>query len=335
MIEPKNNTPAGWLFHLLEQALLVGASDIHVFHISKGAQVQFRVHGTMEKQVDFSPTQALALANIIRLQSGMDISISHQPQDGRFSWAFQNRTVDIRVASLPTVFGQDFVLRLFAKTPDEMDLERLGFLPGPFQSISAMLEQKSGLILVTGPTGSGKTTTLYAMVNDLKKRGNPNIVTLEDPVETILEGVRQSQINLKGGYTFESGLRAILRQDPDVILIGEIRDAETAKIAIEASYTGHLVLSTLHTTDVRTSLLRLMHFELDLFLVAHTLRGIISQRLILRPGGGGRTALTEIFTLKTLSPRFDKNRFMESLLVEGALYPFEEDLVRKTVPEGE
>jgi type IV pilus assembly protein PilB len=267
---------------LIILALEKKASDIHINRKEKEATIKFRINGQLHFVESFDLENSEKLMAILKFQAGMDISKIIKPQDGRISYDYKNQKYDMRVASLPTVYGEDFVLRLFNTTTTTGTWSELGFTSKNKKVIEKLLRETAGLILVTGTTGSGKSTTLYSFLEYLKQDNTKNIVSLEDPVEYILDGVRQSQINTQAGYTFVNGLKAVLRQDPDIIMIGEIRDRETAKIALDAAYTGHLVLATLHTTNVQATLLRLMSFELDPFIIQHSLKGIISQKLVAR-----------------------------------------------------
>ena len=295
------------LDRILNKATKRGASDIHISAKKDHAMVNFRINGKLEEFGVFNTQDKQTISQLIKLHGGMDISKMTQPQDGRISF----KQWDVRVGSLPTVYGEDFVLRIFNTAQIGEDLGVLGFTEKAAAMCYELLNIPSGLILVTGSTGSGKSTTLYSFLTRLLKTKKRNIVTLEDPVETILDGIRQSQVNPTIGYNFVTGLRAILRQDPDVIMIGEIRDKETAKITLEAAYTGHLVLSTLHTADTKTTMARLAGFELDEFMVKNTLRGIISQRLVETRDRKSRTALSEV------------------LICPDRLYSFEDDLRAK------
>ncbi len=273
----QSNTILARVLHL---ACEKKASDIHLHSVASGCEIQFRMEGVLYPMLTCGPEETAVLKSLIKLHAHMDISQITQPQDGRLSTQYEGRHFDIRAASLPTVFGEDFVLRLFHMESIGSHFSSLGFRQEAVQLIEGMAEQESGLVLVTGPTGSGKTTTLYTFLSYLLQYKKRTIVTLEDPVEAILPGIRQSQINPSIGYTFSSGLKAILRQDPDCIMIGEIRDQHTAQVALEAAYTGHLVLASLHTSDCRSTLLRLSGFGLDPFLVSYALKGIVSQKLV-------------------------------------------------------
>jgi type II secretory ATPase GspE/PulE/Tfp pilus assembly ATPase PilB-like protein len=265
---------------LLKLAVEEKASDLHLTLIEHGLLVRLRINGNLQNFGTKSSSEADVITSLIKLHAHMDISLSQKPQDGRLEFNYQLAKYDIRVSSLPTAYGEDFVLRFFEDKPPQSELAVLGFSPASTHVLHDMLSQKSGLILITGATGSGKTTTLYTCLQWILTQRFCNIVTLEDPIETHLPGIRQSQINPAIGYKFEQGLRAVLRQDPDVIMIGEIRDKDTARTALEAAYTGHLVLSTLHTPDCASTLLRLAHFDLDPFWVQFSLLGVVSQTLI-------------------------------------------------------
>lgn len=329
------------LDRLLGRAIEKAASDIHLSKEREVLTVSFRVHGQMQTEYRLAGDEEAALISLLKLHGGMDITAHFLPQDGRLSFGYQNQTYDIRVASMPTLYGEDFVLRLFRSDQVSFQIPELGFSDRAESMLKSLLSHKSGLILVTGPTGSGKTTTLYAMLSQLSAARSGNIVTLEDPVEHTFPGIRQSQINRQAGYTFSVGLRAVLRQDPDILMIGEIRDQETAKIAVHAAYTGHLVLSTLHTTDVRSTLLRLSSFELDPFLVGHALKGIVSQRLMSRnclvctaisgcaacgyTGKAGRVVLSEILEVTKPYLSRDSVETMTQLCDTEPYYSFDQD----------
>jgi len=260
---------------IVGDALSKQASDIHFFSKKDSLSIQFRVLGTLIPYTELP--LSTPLIQKIKLIAHMDISCQTLPQDGQFS--LPKHQVDIRVSSLPTLHGEDLVLRLLPTTAALKTLDALGFPDAIFNQLSELLTLRSGLILVTGPTGSGKTTTLYAMLMALRHQQGLNIVSIEDPIEMALDGVRQSQINPKIDYTFNSALKAILRQDPDVIMVGEIRDKDTAKTALDAAYTGHLVLATLHTDDIESAIHRLSSFDCDPFLISHCLKGVLAQTL--------------------------------------------------------
>ncbi|POZ62499.1 type II secretion system ATPase GspE [Chromobacterium alticapitis] len=266
---------------LLTQALRDGASDIHIEAFEDRSVVRFRLDGTLRDVV--SPHRALhaAMVSRIKIMSGMDIAEKRIPQDGRISLRLGGRPVDVRVSTLPTSHGERVVLRLLDKENARLDLATLGMAADTLASVDKLINQPHGILLVTGPTGSGKTTTLYAALSRLDA-SHTNIMTVEDPVEYHLDGVGQTQVNPKIDMTFAKALRAILRQDPDVVMIGEIRDLETAQIAVQASLTGHLVLATLHTNDAASAVTRLTDMGVEPFLLASSLLGVMAQRLVRR-----------------------------------------------------
>ncbi len=264
---------------LLTQAARDGASDIHIEAFERHSVVRFRVDGNLREVVQ--PNRALhaALISRLKIMAELDIAERRLPQDGRISLRIGTRAVDVRVSTLPSAHGERAVLRLLDKSESKLSLESVGMQGDVLARFSHLLTQPHGIILVTGPTGSGKTTTLYAGLQRLDTQGS-NIMTVEDPIEYELPGVGQTQVNPKVGMTFAKALRAILRQDPDVIMIGEIRDFETAQIAIQASLTGHLVLATLHTNDAASAVTRLTDMGVEPFLLSSSLLGVLAQRLV-------------------------------------------------------
>ena len=264
---------------LLTQAARDGASDIHIEPYERHSSVRFRVDGTLREVVQ--PNRALhaALISRLKIMAELDISEKRLPQDGRISLRLGSRAVDVRVSTLPSAHGERAVLRLLDKSEARLTLEAIGMQGRVLQQIDQLIAQPHGILLVTGPTGSGKTTTLYAALQRLDASRN-NIMTVEDPIEYELPGVGQTQVNAKIELTFAKALRAILRQDPDVIMIGEIRDFETAQIAIQASLTGHLVLATLHTNDAASAVTRLTDMGVEPFLLSSSLLGVLAQRLV-------------------------------------------------------
>ena len=265
---------------LILKALESEVSDIHFFQRKEEVEVKFRSKQGVS-QVDFlSISQYMMIKNLIQFESKLDQSISNEPQQGSFSVPYLSKNLFIRTSILPTMYGQDIVLRLTLKNNRFKNLFQLGFCNEKTSVFQKMLHEKSGIILVTGSTGSGKTTTLYALVNELLKNENLVCVSLEDPIECEVKGLRQSQVNLNSRYTYAMGLKALLRQDPDVILVGEIRDLETAAIAFQAAYTGHLVLSSCHTKDVFSTLARLSQLQVDPAYIEGALKGVIAQKLL-------------------------------------------------------
>ena len=264
---------------ILTEAVREGASDIHVETFEKRLSIRFRVDGVLREVVQ--PKRALAplLVSRIKVMARLDIAEKRLPQDGRISLRVAGREVDLRVSTIPSNHGERVVLRLLDKQAGRLDLAHLGLRVDDFDKFKDLILRPHGIILVTGPTGSGKTTSLYAALQSLNSQVR-NIMTVEDPIEYGLPGIGQTQVNTKVDMTFARGLRAILRQDPDVVMIGEIRDLETAEIAVQASLTGHLVLSTLHTNSAVGAVTRLQDMGIEPFLLASSLIGLVSQRLV-------------------------------------------------------
>nr|CBA31605.1 General secretion pathway protein E [Curvibacter putative symbiont of Hydra magnipapillata] len=264
---------------LLTQAARDGASDIHIEPYERNSSVRFRVDGSLREVVQAHRALHAALISRLKIMADLDISEKRLPQDGRISLRIGTRAVDVRVSTLPSAHGERAVLRLLDKSQDQRSLEAVGMQGDVLRRFEGLIAQPHGIILVTGPTGSGKSTTLYASLGRLDA-ARQNIMTVEDPIEYELPGVGQTQVNPKIDLTFAKALRAILRQDPDVIMIGEIRDFETAQIAIQASLTGHLVLATLHTNDSASAVTRLIDMGVEPFLLSSSLRGVLAQRLV-------------------------------------------------------
>ena len=263
---------------LITQAVNDRASDIHIEPEEKHLRVRFRIDGVLHEVMTPPKSVQAGITSRLKIMAEINIAERRIPQDGRISVVVQGKAIDIRVATLPTVHGEKIVMRLLDKSSVLLRLEDLGFLPDNYLRYEESFRKPYGMILVTGPTGSGKSTTLYATLNILNK-AEVNVITVEDPVEYQLPGVNQVQTNVKAGLTFASALRSILRSDPDIVLIGEIRDRETAQIAIEAALTGHLVLSTLHTNDAPSAMTRLVEMGIEPFLVASSLDAVLAQRL--------------------------------------------------------
>jgi general secretion pathway protein E len=264
---------------LLTQAVKDGASDIHIEPYERSSAVRFRVDGSLREVVQ--PNRALhaALISRLKIMAELDIAEKRLPQDGRISLRIGARSIDVRVSTLPSAHGERAVLRLLDKSESRFTLEALGMDAGVLKTFDRLIQQPHGIVLVTGPTGSGKTTTLYASLGRIDT-GSANLLTVEDPIEYELPGIGQTQVNPKIDLTFAKALRAILRQDPDVIMIGEIRDFETAQIAIQASLTGHLVLATLHTNDAPSAITRLTDMGVEPYLLSSSLLGVLAQRLV-------------------------------------------------------
>ncbi len=265
---------------VIVQAIIEGASDVHFNPEEKELRVRFRVDGVLRDSFHLPKNQQEAVISRIKILSNLDIAEHRIPQDGQMRLRLKDgRDIDIRVSTLPSAFGENVVMRILDKDASLLKLENLGFEEDTFELMSGLLSNAYGIVLVTGPTGSGKTTTLYAALNRLSTI-EKNVITLEDPIEYRLPLIRQSQVNYKAGMTFAKGLRAILRQDPDIVMVGEIRDTETANIAVKAALTGHLVLSTLHTNDAAGAVTRLAEMEIEPFLISTSLLGVQAQRLV-------------------------------------------------------
>ena len=268
-----------WVNLMFLDAILDKASDIHMEPFEDGFKIRHRIDGVLYEKISPPKQLGVPITSRIKVMSSMDISERKLPQDGRIQLNVGGALIDLRVSTLPTKYGESVVMRLLNKSAVSLNLETLGFRPEELKLLHQLLNKPNGIILVTGPTGSGKTTTLYAALNYLNDIGT-KIITTEDPVEYDIDGLVQVQINQSIGVDFANCLRAILRQDPDIILVGEIRDEETARIAIQASLTGHLVFSTLHTNDAPTTVTRLIDIGVKPYLIASTLEAVISQRLV-------------------------------------------------------
>lgn len=285
--------------HIIAQGISQRASDIHLELQEGGVQVTLRIDGVLRPAMQFPRAVGVPLVSRIKIMSGLDIADRLRPQDGRARVSLNGRRIDLRVSTLPASNGEKVVIRILDAGAVVLELGSLGILAQDLARIERLINLREGIILVTGPTGSGKTTTLYSALKTIQTRG-VNIVTVEDPVEYKLSGIVQVQVNEKAGLTFAAALRSILRQDPDVVLVGEIRDRETAGIAIQASLTGHLVLSTLHTIDATTSVARLLDIGVEPYKIGAALKGVIAQRLVRRLCVSCREPVTE-----ALPPKFD------------------------------
>ena len=264
---------------IMMQAIRDRASDIHIEPEESSLKIRFRIDGILHDTSEIPKHLQAAIISRIKIMSDMNIALKRAPQDGRFGIKLEGSQIDLRVSTYPTIHGENVVMRLLDATSILIGLEELGLSEENFSQFSKLIKQPNGIILVTGPTGSGKTTTLYSALNTINTP-DKNIITIEDPVEYKLKGIRQSQINPKAGLTFANGLRSILRQDPDIVMVGEIRDKETAEIAIQAALTGHLVFSTLHTNDAPGALTRLIDMGIEPFLISSSVIGILAQRLV-------------------------------------------------------
>ncbi|PSW60271.1 type II secretion system protein GspE [Photobacterium kishitanii] len=280
LLESEDDAPIIKLINaMLAEAIKEGASDIHIETFEKVLSIRFRVDGMLREVLQPSRKLAPLLVSRIKVMAKLDIAEKRIPQDGRISLRIGGRAVDVRVSTMPSSHGERVVLRLLDKNATRLDLHSLGMTAANHESFRKIIDRPHGIILVTGPTGSGKSTTLYAGLQELNS-AERNILTVEDPIEFDIDGIGQTQVNSKVDMTFARGLRAILRQDPDVVMIGEIRDLETAAIAVQASLTGHMVLSTLHTNTAVGAITRLRDMGIEPFLVSSSLLGVLAQRLV-------------------------------------------------------
>lgn len=277
-----NNSPIVVLVkQMIEQAVRQRTSDIHIEPMENQVRIRYRIDGALYERMTYNTSLLPAITARIKIIGGMDISEKRKPQDGRITQVVDGQEYDIRVSVLPTVYGEKTVMRLTSKTGLTREKSQLGFRPDELKQFDHILGNPHGIILVTGPTGSGKSTTLYTALSELN-REDVNIITVEDPVEANIDGINQVHVNVKAELTFAAALRSILRQDPDIIMIGEIRDGETASIAVQASITGHLVVSTLHTNSTSGTIGRLIDMGVEPYLLADAIVGIIAQRLVRR-----------------------------------------------------
>lgn len=278
-IKEENSSPAVKLIdRIIENAVRNKVSDIHIEPQKNNIVIRYRIDGRLKKQFEAPKEPLNSMVTRIKLLSGMDISERRIPQDGKILSEIDGKEIDLRVSILPSINGENLVIRILDKTAFDLSKVNLGFTNRDINILDDITKKPYGMLLVTGPTGSGKTSTLYSLLKDLKNEEN-NIITLEDPVEYSVEGIVQVNVNTKAGLTFSSGLRAILRQDPDIIMVGEIRDEETATMAMRSAITGHTVLSTLHTNDAASTIIRLLDMEIPPYLICSSLTGVVAQRL--------------------------------------------------------
>jgi type IV pilus assembly protein PilB len=281
-LEAIKNAPVVRLVNsIMKQALKARASDIHIEPFENIVRIRFRIDGQLQEVMTPSKQTHSAIITRIKIIANLNIAEKRNPQDGRVEMDIDGAMVDMRISILPTVHGEKIVIRLLERSSFLMGKTDLGFTDYNLKKFEEILDIPNGIILVTGPTGSGKTTTLYTVLSDFNKV-HTNIVTVEDPVEYRMDGINQVQVNEKAGLTFASGLRSILRQDPDIIMIGEIRDMETAQIAVRAAITGHIVISTLHTNDAPATIMRLIDMGIPAYLISTSVKGIVAQRLVRR-----------------------------------------------------
>jgi type IV pilus assembly protein PilB len=279
-VDDVKNAPAVRLADsIIKNAVKGRASDIHIEPFEKYIKIRYRIDGELQEILKSPKETAAALSTRIKIMASLDIAEKRLPQDGRILTSVEDKEYDLRVSVLPTVYGEKIVIRVLNRESFLISKKELGIVDDDLEKLERIVKSPYGIILVTGPTGSGKSTTLYTMLSDLNK-SNTNIVTVEDPVEYLMEGINQVSVNTKAGLTFASGLRSILRQDPDIVMIGEIRDNETAEIAVRAAITGHLVLSTIHTNDAASAVVRLSDMGIEPYLVSTSIAGVISQRLV-------------------------------------------------------
>lgn len=280
--EDVNNSPIVQLVKsMIDQAVRQRASDIHIEPMERQVRIRYRIDGALYEKANYNIRLLPAMVARIKIIGGMDISERRKPQDGRITQVVDRREFDIRVSILPTVYGEKVVMRLTSKNALTREKSQLGLRADELKKFDHILSNPHGILLVTGPTGSGKSTTLYTALSELNKE-DVNIITVEDPVEANIDGINQVQVNNKANLTFATALRSILRQDPDIIMIGEIRDQETASIAVQASITGHLVVSTLHTNSAASTITRLADMGIEPYLIADSTIGVIAQRLVRR-----------------------------------------------------
>lgn len=280
LLNDVSNAPVVRLVNsIIQHAMRLGASDIHIEPFENVQRIRFRIDGELQEFMKSSKAAHAAVVTRIKILGMMDIAEKRLPQDGRVEMNIDGKDIDLRLSVLPTVYGEKIVIRLLGRSDLLLSKAQLGFTPENSEMFEKIIKSPNGIILVTGPTGSGKTTTLYAVLREMNKISR-NVITVEDPVEYRLEGINQVQVNVKAGLTFANGLRSILRQDPDIIMIGEIRDVETAQIAVRAAITGHVVLSTIHTNDSASTVSRLLDMGIEPYLVSSSVVGIVSQRLV-------------------------------------------------------
>jgi len=266
---------------IIMQAVKDGASDIHVEPAKTNVRIRFRIDGVLHEEMKFPRQLHAPLVSRFKILAKLDIAERRIPQDGRIPLRVEGREIDLRVATLPTVWGEKVTMRILDKSSILIGIERLGFESDDLQVFKKIIQKPYGILFATGPTGSGKTTTLYAILNELNSQ-EKNLISIEDPIEYQLPGVAQAQVNVKAGLTFAGGLKSMLRQDPDIVMVGELRDKETAEVAVHASLTGHLVLATIHANDTASTITRLYHMGVEPFLVSSSVIGVLAQRLVRR-----------------------------------------------------
>ena len=320
---------------LINEAIEKSSSDIHIEPFEKYIRIRYRINGDL-KNVNICTKELYSkISSIIKLKSNCDITEKRIPQDGRFTFKFRGEEIDIRLSTIPTYYGEKLEMRILDKNKYIKNLEELGFSKKAVECIGQIIDDKKGMLVVTGPTGSGKSSTVYSILNGIKE-SEENITTIEDPVECRIEGINQIQVNEKAKLKFGNGLKAILRQDPDIISVGEIRDAETAQIAIRAAMTGHFVITTLHTEDAISTISRLRDIGIEPYKINSAISGIISQKLVkinsIAPSykGGERCLLYEVLKLndeikKSISNNEEKIKIKE-MAIKSGMITFEDSL---------
>lgn len=323
---------------IISQAIGSDISDIHIEPFSKEILVRYRSNGDLVLVDRLSLTNHHEISTIIKLRASCDITEKRLPQDGRFSYEYKGQDVDIRLSTIPTIYGEKLVMRILNKASSIRSMEELGFSSHAEDIIGSILDQKCGMIIVSGPTGSGKSSTVYSLLNQLKDK-SINITTIEDPVEYKIDGINQVQVNYKAGLRFDNGLKSILRQDPDCIVVGEIRDVETAQIAMRAAITGHLVITTLHTNDAISAIVRLEDMGIDRYMINSALVGVIAQRLVKKKliirgsNDESRTLIYEILQMDDQLRSAVKSGWeakkIRALAIENGMVTYEDSIAEK------
>ena len=323
---------------IISQAIGSDISDIHIEPFSKEILVRYRSNGDLVLVDRLSLTNHHEISTIIKLRASCDITEKRLPQDGRFSYEYKGQDVDIRLSTIPTIYGEKLVMRILNKASSIRSMEELGFSSHAEDIIGSILDQKCGMLIVSGPTGSGKSSTVYSLLNQLKDK-SINITTIEDPVEYKIDGINQVQVNYKAGLRFDNGLKSILRQDPDCIVVGEIRDVETAQIALRAAITGHLVITTLHTNDAISAIVRLEDMGIDKYMINSALVGVIAQRLVKKKliirgsNDESRTLIYEILQMDDQLRSAVKSGWeakkIRALAIENGMVTYEDSIAEK------
>lgn len=323
---------------IITRAIESNVSDIHIEPFSKEIMVRYRLNGDLVLVDRIALSNHHEISTIIKLKAGCDITEKRLPQDGRFSYKYKDQDIDIRLSTIPTIYGEKLVMRILNKASSLKSMEELGFSDKAVDIIGTILKQGCGMLIVSGPTGSGKSSTVYSLLNYLKDK-NINITTIEDPVEYKIDGINQVQVNYKAGLRFDNGLKSILRQDPDCIVVGEIRDIDTAQIAVRAAITGHLVITTLHTNDAISAIVRLEDMGIDKYLINSALVGVIAQRLVKKKlviRGSDDETRTLIYELLAIDDQIRsavksgwEAKRIRSLAIENGMVTYEDSIAEK------